>query len=63
MTDVKFSGPCVFCGQMIDESQVDPCSVTVETHNGLFQVWYCHARCFKERVAENPFLDLSPAHF
>jgi hypothetical protein len=63
MTEIKFNGPCVFCGQLIDDTRIDPCSVTVETREGLSQVWYCHANCFKNRVVENPYVDLSPAHF
>jgi hypothetical protein len=63
MIEVRFNGPCVFCGQMIEDSRVDPCRVTVETQEGLAQVWFCHAQCFKQRVAENQYVDLSPAHF
>lgn len=61
--EVKFNGPCCFCGRMIDETALDPCNVTVETKEGLWQVWYCHSACFRERIAENPWIDLSPAHF
>ena len=61
--DVPFNGPCVFCGRYIDDSAVDPCRVTVETSAGRWQIWFCHAACFKSRVAENPHVDLSPAHF
>jgi hypothetical protein len=62
MPDVEFRGPCPFCGEFIEESELDPCSVTVTTKTGLWQVWYCHGRCFKGLVVENPHLDLSPAH-
>lgn len=63
MIEVRFNGPCPFCGDLIDETAVDPCTVTVETREGLAQVWYCHARCFKERIVENQYVNLSPAHF
>ena len=63
MIDVAFSGPCCFCGKMIDESKVDPCSLAVQTRDAKAQVWYCHAKCFKDLIAENPYIDLSPAHF
>ena len=63
MVEVKFEGPCLFCGQLIQETRVDPCSVTVETQEGQAQVWHCHAKCFKDRIVENQYVDLSPAHF
>ena len=63
MTEVKFNGPCCFCGEMIDDSEIDPCTVAVQTRDGKSQVWYCHSACFRERIAENPYVDLSPAHF
>ena len=63
MVEVTFNGPCCFCGAMIDGSDVDPCRVTVETAAERWQVWFCHAVCFKERITSNEFVDLSPAHF
>jgi hypothetical protein len=60
---VTFDGPCPFCGEMIAHSDVDPCRVTVETSKGKWQVWSCHAACFKDKIVENPHIDLSPAHF
>ncbi len=36
-------GPCCFCGSDIGATETDPCSVTVETVAGKWQVWYCHA--------------------
>jgi hypothetical protein len=59
----KFNGPCPFCGNFVEESDVDPCRVTVETQSGKPQVWFCHAACFKAKIVDNPFIDLSPAHF
>jgi hypothetical protein len=44
---VKFNGPCCFCGRMIDDTALDPCNVTVETKEGLWQVWYCHPFALK----------------
>jgi len=60
---VTFNGPCPFCGEFIADSEVDPCRVTVETKSGKWQVWACHAACFKAKIVENPHIDLSPAHF
>jgi hypothetical protein len=56
-------GPCCFCGQEIRKTEVDPCSVTVETVKNKWQVWVCHAECFKSRITTKPEIDLSPAHF
>ena len=56
-------GPCCFCGEQIAETEVDPCSVQVTTASGNWQMWYCHAECFKVRLATNDVMDLSPAHF
>ena len=64
MVEVRF-GPCCFCGQDIDKVGPDPCSVTVETAAGKWQVWKAHGACFKERLAvlpEAPSL-FEPAHF
>ena len=58
--EVRF-GLCCFCGQDIASSETDPCEVTVETANKMWQVWYCHGDCFKSRITKD--LDLEPAHF
>ena len=64
MTTIKF-GPCCFCGKDIEGRPPDPCSVSVETAGGKWQVWSCHGACFKERLTNLPdhpgFFD--PAHF
>lgn len=60
-------GPCCFCGKPIEETDTDPCEVCVTTSAGgkKWQVWYCHGKCFRERLAILPemvgFFD--PAHF
>jgi len=58
-------GPCCFCGLQIADSAIDPCRVSVETASGKLQWWFCHAKCFKQRLANLPqapgFFD--PAHF
>jgi hypothetical protein len=61
---VKF-GPCCFCGRDIEETGVDPCSVKVETLGGKWQVWKCHASCFRQKLAELPEAPglFEPAHF
>jgi hypothetical protein len=56
-------GPCCFCGKEIVESDPDPCRVTVETSNDLWQVWFAHCVCFKARITQDTPIDLSPAHF
>ena len=47
-------GPCCFCGQDIEPVYPDPCSVKVATATDRWQMWWCHAVCFKERLAELP---------
>jgi hypothetical protein len=59
---VEFS-PCCFCGINIVTTDIDPCSVQVSTRVGKWQVWFCHAKCFKERIAAQTEIDLSPAYF
>ena len=54
-------GPCCFCGEQIGEGEHDPCRLTVETRGEKWQVWFCHARCFKTRLVDDPMLE--PAHF
>ena len=60
-------GPCCFCGEGFDgTNDHDPCNVTVTTAKGKWQTWFCHADCFRERLAKpdgypDGFLD--PAHF
>lgn len=61
--EVRFDGPCPFCGELIEESEIDPCSLVVTTRQELWQIWYCHGECFKKRIVENKYVDLSPAHF
>lgn len=56
-------GPCCFCGRDIAEKDADPCRVTVETAQGKWQVWVAHSECFKQRLAKDAPMDLSPAHF
>jgi hypothetical protein len=58
-------GPCCFCGLLIDSSEIDPCSVMVSTAQKKWQVWYCHALCFKARLNLDPNLNglFDPAHF
>jgi hypothetical protein len=56
-------GPCCFCGMQIADSDVDPCRITVETSQKKWQLWFCHAACFKSRVIQDSKIDLSPAHF
>jgi hypothetical protein len=44
-------GPCCFCGEHIVPNSMDPCRLTVETSASRWQIWYCHDRCFHERLA------------
>jgi hypothetical protein len=56
-------GPCCLCGKEIEPTQIDPCNVEVSTAMGAWQVWRCHAECFKARLAQDTLVDVSPAHF
>jgi hypothetical protein len=58
-------GPCCFCGADIAPEWADPCTVTVETAGGKWQVWKAHGACFKARLAELPEAPglFDPAHF
>lgn len=58
-------GPCCFCAKAIASSTTDPCRVAVETVTGKWQVWFCHAACFKERLTDPPECPgmVEPAHF
>lgn len=56
-------GPCCFCNQQISASDVDPCAVTVTTAAEKWQVWYCHAACFRDRLSKRPDGFFDPAHF
>jgi hypothetical protein len=62
--EVKW-GPCCFCALEITQTSIDPCRVTVETAGGKWQVWFCHAECFKERLSTHPEMlsMFPPAHF
>ena len=59
----NYSGTGGFCNQEIERSDVDPCCVTVETVDGRWQVWRCHARCFRERVFSRDDGLFDPEHF
>ena len=56
-------GPCCFCGHEIEETDSDPCRVTVETAKEKWQLWFCHAACFRSLITTDSPIDLSPAHF
>jgi hypothetical protein len=63
MGEAEIGGPCCFCGHVIERTAVDPCVVRVETEEGMTQAWFCHGRCFKERLAMLPRQAVIPAHF
>lgn len=50
---------CCFCNTMIESNQVDPCDLNIlinvdkpkEKQDN--QTFYCHVRCFEERLHEN----------
>ena len=50
-------GPCCFCGVSIEETGADPCRIIVEPATGGFQVWRCHAACFKGRISPGRHLE------
>jgi hypothetical protein len=54
-------GPCCFCGKPIQPTSVEPCRLTVETQSGGWQVWFCHAECFKSQITK--LHDLEPGIF
>lgn len=59
-------GPCCLCGREIEETDTDPCRITVETSKGKWQVWSCHGTCFRERlVIPDGYPDdfFEPVHF
>jgi hypothetical protein len=60
IAEIKW-GPCCFCGEQMNKSLVDPCRVTVETASGRWQLWFCHAECFRTRLVDEPMLE--PAIF
>jgi hypothetical protein len=52
-------GPCCLCGREIEETDTDPCRITVETFKGKWQAWSCHGTCFSDcfkspKIVENP---------
>ena len=47
-------GPCCFCGKDIDSVDPDPCCITVTTARDEGQMWWCHAKCFRERLLTTP---------
>lgn len=56
---------CCFCASPIANNANEPCQLVVTTNSGLWQVWYCHASCFKNRLGSMPDAPdfFSPAHF
>ena len=54
-------GPCCFCGESIEQTDVDPCGVEVVTREEKWQTWFCHASCFRERLIKGKWME--PAHF
>ncbi len=58
-------GTCCFCALDIESSVTEPCRVTVETATGKWQVWFCHAACFKGLLTDPPGFPgmVEPAHF
>jgi hypothetical protein len=44
---------CCFCGQLVEQEYPDPCTIVVSTvKEDGWQQWYCHAACFRERLAD-----------
>ena len=50
-------GPCCFCGQQIKSGEIDPCRLTIATTRERWQVWFCHAECFRSRLTDDPMLE------
>jgi len=56
-------GPCCFCNEQIAASNTDPCTITVSTKDERWQVWYCHAKCFRDRLFGREDGMFEPANF
>ena len=58
-------GPCCFCGLPIQANGTEPCHLQVSPTSRKWQMWFCHASCFKERLAKSAELMglFDPAHF
>jgi len=41
---------------MIEDTEVDPCRLIVETRTCKPQAWFCHAQYFKSKIVENPYM-------
>ena len=56
---------CCFCGTAVRNEEIDPCQLVVTTNSGQWQVWFCHARCFKSHLVSLPNAPdfFSPTHF
>jgi len=53
---------CCFCGEHIERHLPDPCSIKLETAvKGAWQAWFCHAECFRDRLAKVPGME--PVNF
>jgi hypothetical protein len=65
VTAVTFGGQCCFCGNVINAEGPDPLEVNVTTATGKWQVWWCHAACFKAQITDPPGAEgyFAPAHF
>jgi hypothetical protein len=49
----------------MQDTKTDPCWVRVETAEAKWQIWHCHAACFRERLVDLPEMPgfFEPAHF
>jgi hypothetical protein len=55
---------CCFCGGEIERRNSEPLLLTIHTSpDNKDQWWWCHASCFKERLANDPAGIFEPAHF
>lgn len=41
---------CCFCGEAVEETGFDPCTLALFTNDGGEQSWPCHAACYRERL-------------
>jgi hypothetical protein len=49
------NGVCCFCAKVVDESGLDPCTLSIATNAEGSQSWPYHAACYLERLGNLPY--------
>jgi hypothetical protein len=47
-------GPCCLCGNGIEPKAPDPLTITAETSEAKWQVWFAHSACFRKMLVDPP---------